>query len=112
MITAIIVNGEWHNDSCVEKCTEECEAKCPEVKSCNEEEIDCGPSARPENPFCDADRICVASNCNCKFYTYGFTLKSLIHKVILFKKSLYFQTMFNSIIWQVLRMISMEKNVH
>ena len=75
MITAIIVNGEWHNDSCVEKCTEECEAKCPEVKSCNEEEIDCGPGARPENPFCDADRICVASNCNCKCYTYDFTLR-------------------------------------
>ena len=78
LITAIIVNGEWHNDSCVEMCTEECEAKCPEVKSCNEEEIDCGPGARPENPFCDADRICVASNCNCKCYTYDFNLRMII----------------------------------
>ena len=78
LITAIIVNGEWHNDSCVEKCTEECEAKCPKVKSCNEEEIDCGPGARPENPFCDADRICVASNCNCKCHTYDFTLRIIL----------------------------------
>ena len=55
------------SETCVEKCTEECEAICPEKKICSKDEIDCGPGSPPENPFCEVDRVCVAKNCNCKW---------------------------------------------
>ena len=70
----ILVAGRMNtvqgNESCVEKCTDECKATCPEQIVCSEDEIDCGDGEPPENPFCETDRMCVASNCNCKYFKY------------------------------------------
>ena len=69
LITFVVgrINTVQGTDTCVEKCTDECKATCPEQIICSEDEIDCGPGAPPENPFCETDMICVASNCNCKY---------------------------------------------
>ena len=72
VIAVLVITFLSHNslvlgsESCVEKCTDECQATCPEQKVCIADEIDCGPGTPPENPFCEIDRICVAKNCNCK----------------------------------------------
>ena len=70
LVVGSIVSAE-DNGICVEKCTEECKATCPEQIVCTKDELDCGPGTPPENPFCEVDRVCVASNCNCKYlYKY------------------------------------------
>ena len=51
--------------TCEDKCKDICPA-CLDVKSCTENQIDCGPGPPSENPFCDPERICVPINCNCK----------------------------------------------
>ena len=62
--TVLVAQSVVSQDTCNEKCTEEC--TCPERKTCGETEIDCGPSAETPEGHCDPDRICVASNCQCK----------------------------------------------
>lgn len=64
-IAAVLVaQGVIATETCDETCTEEC--TCPERKTCSETEIDCGPSAETPEGHCDPDRVCVASNCQCK----------------------------------------------
>ena len=51
---------------CRETCTEEC--TCPERVTCTTTEKDCGPSQEVPEGHCDPDRICVAENCQCKYF--------------------------------------------
>ena len=53
---------------CKETCVEEC--TCPERVTCTATEKDCGPSQVVPEGHCDPDRICVAENCQCKYFTY------------------------------------------
>ena len=53
---------------CKETCIEEC--TCPERVTCTTTEKDCGPSQEVSEGHCDPDRICVAKNCQCKYFTY------------------------------------------
>ena len=64
IVAALVAQCAIADETCDETCTEEC--TCPERKTCSETEIDCGPSAETPEGHCDPDRICVASNCQCK----------------------------------------------
>ena len=59
--------------TCQDRCVNDCKATCPDKKVCTENEIDCGEG--PPNPLghCEADRVCVAKHCECK-YTFYYTL--------------------------------------
>ena len=63
-VAIVFVQGSFGQETCDEKCSEEC--TCPERKVCTETEKDCGPSSKAPEGHCDPDRVCVASNCNCK----------------------------------------------
>ena len=56
---------ETLHPQCDVKCSDEC--TCPERIVCTETEIDCGPSSATPKGHCDPDRVCVASNCHCRF---------------------------------------------
>ena len=64
-VIVFLVQGYLGQETCDEKCSEEC--TCPERKVCTDTEIDCGPSSETPVGHCDPDRICVASNCQCTF---------------------------------------------
>ena len=82
VITLLVITFLSHNtlvlgsESCVEKCTEECQAVCPDKIVCTADEIDCGPGKPSENPFCEVNRICVAKNCNCKYTNFEIESES------------------------------------
>ena len=61
MVTRII-RGE---ETCQTKCVAGCGEQCPEKKVCTKDEIDCGPKAKSPTDFCESDRVCLTSNCQC-----------------------------------------------
>ena len=58
---------------CINECTDDYCTFCPTPPDphapivCTDNQIDCGPSPKPHpNVLCPNDRICVATNCECK----------------------------------------------
>ena len=53
--------------TCETRCISDCEASCPDAKVCSDNEVDCGEGPPHPSGFCEADRACVAKNCECKY---------------------------------------------
>ena len=67
-LTIIITCGTTNGveQTCETRCISDCEASCPDAKVCSDNEVDCGEGPPHPSGFCDADRVCVAKNCECK----------------------------------------------
>ena len=68
ILTIIITCGTTNGveQTCETRCISDCEASCPDAKVCSENEVDCGEGPPHPSGFCDADRVCVAKNCECR----------------------------------------------
>ena len=67
ILALLLANGEptrGEEPTCQNRCLTSCRETCPEKKICTENEIDCGEG--PAHAFCEPDRVCVATNCECK----------------------------------------------
>ena len=64
-VAILSIQGALGAGMCEETCSNEC--ICPERKVCTDTETDCGPSSATPKGHCDPDRVCVASNCQCRF---------------------------------------------
>ena len=62
LLLAGMTRGE---QTCQTRCEAETCPVCPEKKVCLETEIDCGPKPQSALDHCEADRVCVASSCQC-----------------------------------------------
>ena len=69
ILTIIITCGTTNGveQTCETRCISDCEASCPDAKVCSDNEVDCGEGPPHPSGFCEADRNCVAKNCECKY---------------------------------------------
>ena len=82
ILTIIITCGTTNGveQTCETRCISDCEASCPDAKVCSDNEVDCGEGPPHPSGFCDADRVCVAKNCECRFkflnpFSYHFLIR-------------------------------------
>merc|ERR1712051_678393 len=67
ILTIIITCGTTNGveQTCETRCISDYEASCPDAKVCSDNEVDCGEGPPHPSGFCEADRACVAKNCEC-----------------------------------------------